>query len=380
MNTWGSDAARFAEAMGLRDPALAGELQARVRAKLARQPIEAMCIDFEDGYGPRPAAEEDADARRAAVELARAVRDDEGRPVVGIRIKALAGATRERALATLEAFVTTLARAGGIPADFTITLPKVESAEGASALATALDELEAQLGAHRGSLGIELMLETPRAFLAADGSSALPSLVAATRGRCRAVHLGAYDLTAGLGVTSVHQRLDHPLCDVARAAMVFALAGTDVALVDGATTILPVAPHKGRPETLSEAAIAENTRAVAEAWRLHAAGVVHSLRFGIHASWDLHPAQLPARYGALHAFFLDGRREMTTRLRGFVERSAQAVLTGRDFDDAATGRGLLLFFLRGLACGAFDEADIEATGLDAPTLRSTFAEIAARPR
>jgi hypothetical protein len=41
-------------------------------------------------------------------------------------------------------------------------------------------------------------------------------LVEAAAGRCVAVHLGAYDLTASLGVTAVDQRLDHPTCDVAR--------------------------------------------------------------------------------------------------------------------------------------------------------------------
>ena len=35
----------------------------RVRAKLATQPVEDLRLDFEDGYGNRPDAEEDADAR-----------------------------------------------------------------------------------------------------------------------------------------------------------------------------------------------------------------------------------------------------------------------------------------------------------------------------
>ncbi|MEY2537713.1 MAG: hypothetical protein QOG67_1453, partial [Verrucomicrobiota bacterium] len=40
------------------------------------------------------------------------------------------------------------------------------------------------------------------------------------------------------------------------------------------------------------------------------------------------------------------------------------------FDDAATGQGLLNFFLRGLACGAITEAEALATGLTFDELRS----------
>ena len=40
------------------------------------------------------------------------------------------------------------------------------------------------------------------------------------------------------------------------------------------------------------------------------------------------------------------------------------------FDDAATGQGLLNFFLRGLACGALTEHEALATGLTLEELRS----------
>jgi hypothetical protein len=48
------------------------------------------------------------------------------------------------------------------------------------------------------------------------------------------------------------------------------------------------------------------------------------------------------------------------------------------FDDAATGQGLLVFFLRGLSCGALDDADLAATTLTKDELRSrSFAAIVA---
>ena len=46
-------------------------LEARVRDKLAAEPIEDLRIDFEDGYGLRRDAEEDAAARAAATALGR---------------------------------------------------------------------------------------------------------------------------------------------------------------------------------------------------------------------------------------------------------------------------------------------------------------------
>jgi hypothetical protein len=53
------DAETLARVLGLTEE-LAGPVHDRVRAKLEREPIEDLRIDFEDGYGPRPDAEEDA--------------------------------------------------------------------------------------------------------------------------------------------------------------------------------------------------------------------------------------------------------------------------------------------------------------------------------
>ena len=88
------------------------------------------------------------------------------------------------------------------------------------------------------------------------------------------------------------------------------------------------------------------------AWRLHADDVRHSLVNGFYQGWDLHPAQLPTRYAAVYAFFLEGLDAASERLRNFVDKAAQATLVGDVFDDAATGQGLLNFFLRGINCGA----------------------------
>ncbi len=67
------DAATLAQVVGL--PArLAGIIYERVREKLAREPVEDFRVDFEDGYGNRPDAEEDGHAVAAATEMAVAAR------------------------------------------------------------------------------------------------------------------------------------------------------------------------------------------------------------------------------------------------------------------------------------------------------------------
>jgi citrate lyase beta subunit len=159
METWGADDMAFASSMGLREPGIAGELARRVRAKLEDDgAVEKMCIDFEDGYGPRRDDEEDGEAVRTADELAVAMQSSRAGPVIGIRIKALAGLTSQRAKRTLDLFLSTLAAStkGALPEGFTVTLPKVASADEVTALADQLDALEAKLGVAKGLIGIEL--------------------------------------------------------------------------------------------------------------------------------------------------------------------------------------------------------------------------------
>ena len=53
-----------------------------------------------------------------------------------------------------------------------------------------------------------------------------------------------------------------------------------------------------------------------------------------------------------------------------MERSAISTLTGDIFDDAATGQGLLNFFLKAMNCGAITEEEALATGLTMDEIRS----------
>ena len=58
------------------------------------------------------------------------------------------------------------------------------------------------------------------------------------------------------------------------------------------------------------------------------------------------------------------------RLKTFVDRAAISTLTGDIFDDAATGQGLLNFFLKAMNCGAITEEEALATGLTVEEIRS----------
>lgn len=374
LDRYAPDAATLAQALGT--DAHAEALWERVRAKLIREPVEDFRIDFEDGYGVRPNAEEDDHAAAAAREVARVMTEGTLPPFIGIRVKALTEETRARAVRTLHLFTDTLLRAtaGVLLPGFVVTLPKVTVPEQTELLALLLERLEEEHGLAAGSLRMELMVETPEALFDDEGRAALPALVRAGRGRVVAAHFGAYDYTAALGITAAHQHLRHPACDWARHGMQVTLAGTGVRWSDGATTLLPVAPHRGEPTTEQAA---ENRAAVHRGWRVHHDDVRHGLASGFYQGWDLHPAQLVSRYSAVYGFFLEGMDAAGERLRNFVDRAARATRVGSAFDDAATGQGLLNFFLRAVGCGALSEDDALArTGLTSAELRiRSFASI-----
>ncbi|MCA1816254.1 MAG: phosphoenolpyruvate kinase, partial [Acidobacteria bacterium] len=187
-----------------------------------------------------------------------------------------------------------------------------------------------------------------------------------------------YDYTAACQITAAHQHMLHPACDFAKNVMQVALAGTGVWLSDGATNIMPVAPRRAAEgERLTDEQIAENQRTVHRAWRLHFEHARHSLETGFYQGWDLHPAQLPTRYAAVYSFFLESLDAASERLRNFVEKAAKATLVGDVFDDAATGQGLLNYFLRATNCGALTEGEAtRLSGLTREELRSgSFVKI-----
>ncbi|NUM75077.1 phosphoenolpyruvate kinase [candidate division KSB1 bacterium] len=358
---------------------LAYTVYARVLEKLKREAVEDLRIDFEDGYGNRPNAEEDGHAVAAAEEMAAGMRASSLPPFIGIRIKPFTEELRNRSLRTLDLFITTLlSKTGGrLPDNFVVTLPKITVAEQVSALVRALQWLEAANGLPAGALKLEIMVETTQAMINSRGVCSLPAFVAAAEGRCLAAHFGVYDYTAACNITALYQSMEHASCDFARHIMTVALGGTGIWLSDGATNVMPVGPHRAAAGgTLTEAQQRENRVAVHAAWRLGYRHIEHSLKHGFYQGWDLHPSQIPIRYAAVYNFFLEGLAAASARLKTFVEKAAQATLLGAVFDDAATGQGLLNFFLRGLNCGAITEEEALATGLTLEEIRGkSFVKI-----
>lgn len=343
------NAATLAYAVGSsRD--LSETVYARVIEKLSREPVEDFRIDFEDGYGNRPDDEEDATALSAAAEVAKGMEAGTLPPFLGIRIKPLNEELKARSFRTLHRFLDAmLEKTGGrTPAHFVVTLPKITVPEQVRALVEALEPYP--------DVRMEMMIETPQSIFM------LPRLVEESRGRCVAAHFGTYDYTASLGITAANQHMLHPACDFARSMMQAALAGTGLWLSDGATNIMPVGKDRN---------------VVHRAWKLHYDHIRHSLNNAFYQGWDLHPAQLPTRYAAVYTFFLEGLDSASERLRNFISKAAQATLVGDVFDDAATGQGLLNYFLRAINCGAIPEADAPSlTGLSLEELRSaSFVKI-----
>lgn len=375
------DGPQFAAAFGI-PSALAATVRERVVEKLRREPVEDLRIDFEDGFGARPDDEEDETAVRCAGLVARAMEGGTLPPFSGIRVKSFSRETFARAVRTLDLFVTGLAAetGGALPPGFVVTLPKVTIAEEVAAAVDLFEILERSLGLREGALRLEIMVETPQAIFDAEGRVPLESFVRAARGRCEAAHFGTYDYTAACDVTATHQSMTHPAASFARHVMQVALAGTGVRISDGATNVMPVPIHRAKDGPLSPEEVEENRALVHAAWRLHVANVTDSLVRGLHQGWDLHPAQLPARYAAVHAFYLQGLDAAAERLAQFVARAARASLVGNVFDDAATGQGLLNFFLRAMHAGALAEDEVVArTGLTLEELRlRSFAKILER--
>ncbi|MFE9774407.1 DUF6986 family protein [Streptomyces sp. NPDC005931] len=336
------DAASFATVLGLGED-LAEDVYRRVRAKLEREPVEDLRVDFEDGYGTRPDAEEDETAARAARLVARSYAEGTAAPYMGIRTKCMEAAVRDRGIRTLDIFLTGLLEAGGLPDGLVLTLPKVTYAEQVTAMARLLEAFEKARGLEPGRIGFEIQIETSQSILAADGTATVARMIQAAEGRATGLHYGTFDYSACLGVSAAHQASDHPAADHAKAVMQVAAAGTGVRVCDGSTNVLPVGP----------------TEKVHDAWRLHYRLTRRALARAYYQGWDMHPGHLPTRYAAVFAFYREGFEQAAARLARYVSRTGGDVM-----DEPATAKALGGYLLRGLDCGALDVAEVARhTGL-----------------
>ena len=151
------------------------------------------------------------------------------------------------------------------------------------------------------------------------------------------MHYGTYDFSAAAGVAAGEQSLEHPLADHAKAVMQLAAAQTGVRVSDGSTNVIP----------------AGATDSVAYAWQLHARLVERSLKNALYQGWDLHPGHLVTRFGATYQFSRAQLGPSAGRLRAYTAQSAGGVM-----DEPATAQALASAVLRGLDCGAIDDAEV----------------------
>jgi citrate lyase beta subunit len=349
---------------------LAHSVYTKIRQKLQTEAVEDFRIDFEDGFGNRPDDEEDATAVRAALEVAEGMKNNTLSPFIGIRIKPFTEDLKFRGVRTLDLFLSTLLdKTGGLlPDNFVVMLPKVTIPEQVVTIVRLFDLLEKGNNLAPGTLRMETMVEATQIVMDDEGRNPLMRIIRASEGRCVAAHFGTYDYTASCGITAKYQTMGHPVCDFAHHMTKVALGGTGIFLSDGATNVIPIGPHRG--DTLTFEQLAENRASVHHAWRLGFNHTTHSLINGFYQGWDLNPAQLPMRYAATYAFFLSSYEDAVFRLKSFVERAAISTLTKDIFDDAATGQGLLNFFLKAMNCGAISEEEALTTGLTLDEIRS----------
>ena len=342
----------------------------KIIKKLTNEPVEDFRIDFEDGFGNRPDVEEDNTAVSAANELALGMKNNTISPFIGIRIKPFTEDLKQRGVRTLDIFLSALLdNTGGIlPPNFVVMLPKVTIPEQVITMVKLFEIIEKEYHLETGTLKMETMVEATQIIMDDEGRNPLMKIIRASGGRMIAAHFGTYDYTASCGITAKYQTMSHPVCDFAHHMTKVALAGTGIFLSDGATNIMPIGPHRG--ENLSFEQLAENRESVHNAWKIGYGHTMHSLINGFYQGWDLNPAQLPMRYAATYNFFLSSYDEAAFRLKTFVDRAAISTLTGDIFDDAATGQGLLNFFLKAMNCGAITVEEALVTGLTIDEIKS----------
>ncbi|NMR29142.1 aldolase [Arthrobacter sp. SF27] len=334
---------------------LASEVLPLVRAKLAREPIEDLRLDFEDGFGSRSDDAENAAVEEASASLKAAIEEGEAPTFFGIRFKSFEEPTRRRGIQTFARFVGLMVTDGRLPEGFTVTLPKVTAVEQVEAMVAVCEHLENSGGLSRGALRFEIQVETPQSILSSDGTAAVARMIAVASGRCSGLHYGAYDYSAACGIAAEHQSMAHPVADHAKAVMQVAAAGTGVRLSDGASIIFPVGSDDE----------------IRFGLRHHAQLVERSLHRGYYQGWDMHPAQLVTRYAVTFAFYRRSFAAAARRIAAYTGGPG----AGASTDEPATARALAWFIIRGLQCGALSESEVEgATGLSGETLDSIAFE------
>ena len=163
--------------------------------KLGREAVEDFRIDFEDGFGTRADAEEDATVDAAVAQLAKGLEEPvRCRRLSGCGPSHFAPESRRGLCGRLKVFSRRRSNCR------TSSWSRCRRSRRSMRLRNSWKR------SRRTRVGVELMIETSFSL------RNLTELVERTHGRCRGAHFGPYDYTSSLGITSPNQHLLHPAC------------------------------------------------------------------------------------------------------------------------------------------------------------------------
>ena len=316
------------------DPALVDEVAAAGRAKLATEPVEDLRVDAEDGYAaarstrtttcsprPRPLAADRRGRRRAAVG-----RDPRQVP---------RGADPRTAASGPWTSSSALLRGAGRRRRHAPKVTDVEQVRPSCPSGRAA-------AAHGVTLTSSCRSRRHRPSSGPDGTATVARMVHVAGPRLIGLHYGTYDYSAALGIAAAYQSSDHPAADFAKQVMQVA-----------------VGRHR-RPRGRRLDQRAAGRPAGAGARRLAAARPAGAPGPGPR----LLPGLGPAPGTAGHAVRGDLRVLPRRRCRAAVGPAAAYLdrTDGGVLDEPATARALAGVLLRGLDCGAVDEAEDRSAG------------------
>lgn len=352
------------------DPATDGRTQSlKLMAGATRFPVDFFFYDLEDAAPDHP--EFKAFARKFAIEALLA--NDFGNKVVAFRPNNIR-------TPYFEDDVIEVIRAAGHRLH-ALVIPKTETAEEAADVARIVRRAGELAGLER-PLSLEVLIESPRAFVQAQAIAAIPQVTALV--------FGAWDFARTIGAAVDPHNWLHDQA-MARQMLPIIAASEGKEAVDAVTGTLPVRP--ARPADLDDEGF-RKLLALAPA-ALHAADLLPGLRdkllarqealalaardaadaraIGFAAKWILHPDQIdviqqawvPTRPRALQALAL-----AAAYARAALDGSGAELDGTRLADKAVVGADWWLV-TSGLRAGVLTEADVAATGFAFEVLQRT---------
>jgi citrate lyase beta subunit len=352
------------------DPEKQGrETSLRMMRKAATLPVDFFFFDCEDAAPDQP--EFKAHARAFAVEVLKTT--DFGTRVVGFRPNNIRTAH----------FEEDLLHAVGEAGDriHALVLPKSETADEVRDVARLVRDIQ-RLRGRDNTISLEVLIESPRAFLEAEQMAAIPNVTA--------LILGSWDFARTVGGrVEAETWLDDQLAVRQLLPVLAAAHGKDA--VDAITGTLPLRPSPPAGVSTEETAAALDADPATldvKKWgqafvdgaarRRHALGLArrdaeNARRLGFAAKWILHPDQIgpvqgawtPDRAAALGALKLAA--DYTRAALG----GSGAELRGQQLTDKAVVGAEWWLVEAGLRAAVLTDDDVKTSGFTLAELRRT---------